>query len=186
MTKSSIINSTAVIAVVMIAMSRVIPHWPNFTPIMAVALVGGAMFGVKRFGFLIPLAAMVLSDLLLGVVMGWEYALHDTQLVIYGVLAVVYALGVWMKNDSSLKLVLGGGTLAAVLFFLVTNAAVWMFGTMYPHNLSGLMMSYAAGLAFYNDGGNFLLNGILSTWMFSGLILGATHLATKATRSLAQ
>ncbi|NQW30399.1 MAG: hypothetical protein HQ472_07800 [Ignavibacteria bacterium] len=186
MTKSSIVNYTVIGATVLIAVSRVIPHWPNFTPVMAVALLGGAIFGAKRYGFIIPLAAMVLSDLLLGLVMGWEYAFHDTQIVVYGLMAVIYGMGVWMRNDSPVKLVFGGGTAAAVLFFLVTNAAVWMFGSMYPHNLSGLMMSYSAGLAFYRDGGNFLFNAIASTWLFSGLVLVARAMAIRVSESTAQ
>ncbi len=48
------------------ALFRFIPHWPNFTPIAAMALFGGAYLGRKHLAFIIPFAAMFLSDLVLG------------------------------------------------------------------------------------------------------------------------
>ena len=48
------------------AASRLLPHPPNFTPIGAVALFGGACLADKRLAFLVPLAAMFLSDLVIG------------------------------------------------------------------------------------------------------------------------
>nr|HPM93307.1 hypothetical protein [Bacteroidales bacterium] len=43
------------------ALFRFIPHWPNFTPIAAMALFGGAYLGRKHLAFLLPFAAMFLS-----------------------------------------------------------------------------------------------------------------------------
>src|SRR5207247_2925737 len=45
------------------AASRLIPHPPNFTPIAAIALFGGAQFSSKRAALLVPLAGLFLSDL---------------------------------------------------------------------------------------------------------------------------
>ena len=52
--------------VLTVVASRWLPHPPNFTPIMALALFGGATFTTKRAAFLVPLIGLFLSDLALG------------------------------------------------------------------------------------------------------------------------
>lgn len=165
--------------IVVLAATRLLPHWPNVTPVMAMALMGGAAMMSARKAFLVPLAAMVLSDLALGAVMGWEYAIHGTQLFVYGGFVLVTWLGRSMRDSSRTMQVLGGGSLAAVAFFLITNGAVWLTGDMYPRTLTGLVMCYEAGLAFYRDGGNFFLNGLVSTWIFSAMIALAPAVGTR-------
>lgn len=165
------VNTAALIAIGAVALSRVIPHWPNFTPVMAIALVGGALFASRLTSIVVPVLAMALSDLVLGVVLGSEYALHGAQPWVYASVIGIAVMGHAMRQWSSTKLVLAGGTIAGVAFFLVTNFAVWFSGTMYPATLEGLVACYAAGLAFYRDGGNFLLNGIVSTWIYAATII---------------
>lgn len=156
--------------IVVLAATRLLPHWPNVTPVMAMALMGGAAMMSARKAFLVPLAAMVLSDLALGAVMGWDYAVHGTQPFVYASVLIVTLLGRTMRDSSKVMQVLGGGSAAAVLFFLITNGAVWLTGDMYPRTLAGLVLCYEAGLAFYRDGGNFFLNGLVSTWIFAAMI----------------
>ncbi|MBU3678346.1 MAG: hypothetical protein FGM32_01900 [Candidatus Kapabacteria bacterium] len=164
--------------IVSVAFTRLLPHWPNFTPVLAVALCGGMLYSDRR-SVLVPLFAMVLSDVAMGFAFGTEYALHTTQLYVYACLAGTALLGralATMKTPSAIVL---GGLASGIGFFLVTNAAVWMHGTMYPHNIEGLIACYGAGLAFYRDGGNFLLNGVISTWMFSAVIFGVRSLISR-------
>ena len=47
------------------AAMRLVPHIPNFTPVAALALFGGARFEKKFWDFALPLTAMLLSDVLL-------------------------------------------------------------------------------------------------------------------------
>jgi len=178
MFKSTKIDSTIITIIAVVALSRLIPHWPNFTPVMAIALVGGATLSRRSLAILVPLLAMVLSDVALGAVMGWEYALHGTQWAVYGAVAAIALMGRLFTDSSAVKTTFLGGTIAGVGFFLVTNFAVWLAGGFYPMTLEGLGMCYAAGLAFYRDGGNFLLNGIASTWLYVSLILGMLHVST--------
>ncbi|MEK6768780.1 MAG: DUF6580 family putative transport protein [Gemmatimonadota bacterium] len=72
------------------AASRLIPHPPNFAPIGAMALFGGACFAQKRWAFVMPLAAMFLSDLVLG--------LHRLMPVVYGSFALIVCLGFWLRR----------------------------------------------------------------------------------------
>ena len=52
--------------IVAAAAFRLLPHPPNFSPIAALALFGGAQFADRRAAFLVPLTAMFLGDLMLG------------------------------------------------------------------------------------------------------------------------
>ena len=66
------------------AFLRLIPHWPNFTPIAGIALFGGTYLVRKQLAFIIPFAAMLLSDLLLG--------FHQTMLAVYTSFALIVGI----------------------------------------------------------------------------------------------
>ncbi|MCI0658612.1 MAG: hypothetical protein L0170_16285, partial [Acidobacteria bacterium] len=67
----------AYLLIALATICRLIPHPPNFTPVLAVALFGGATLP-RRAALAIPLLAMLLSDLALGYPFGWM------NLVVYG------------------------------------------------------------------------------------------------------
>ncbi|MBC8101141.1 MAG: hypothetical protein H7Z41_00955, partial [Cytophagales bacterium] len=73
--------------IVLAALSRLLPHPPNFTPVAAMALFGAAMLPDKRLALLAPLAALLLSDLFLGFY-GWE-----GMASVYGATLLVGLLG---------------------------------------------------------------------------------------------
>src|ERR1700730_7429857 len=70
---------------------RLIPHPENFTPIMAVALFAGATLS-PRIAYVVPLAALMVSDLLLG------FPLDSMALVVYGCLFASVAIGQWLAK----------------------------------------------------------------------------------------
>ncbi|MCX6139968.1 MAG: hypothetical protein NTX15_03930 [Candidatus Kapabacteria bacterium] len=179
MKNQRLFDTTAMATIALVALSRLIPHWPNFTPVMAIALMGGVLFADRLRSLIVPIAAMILSDLALGVVFGSEYVLHGTQPWVYGSVIAISLFGHAIRSWKPAAVVLGGGTIAAIGFFIVTNFAVWISGTMYPHSIEGLVACYAAGLAFYRDGGNFLLNGILSTWLFASAVTVGVRFASR-------
>ena len=47
------------------ALTRLVPHPPNFTPVAAVALFGGAHFAGLLPALAVPLCAMLISDLMI-------------------------------------------------------------------------------------------------------------------------
>lgn len=173
------LDRTMMLTIAIVAAFRVIPHWPNFTPVMAIALVGGALASSRLRSMIVPIAAMMLSDLALGIALGTEYALHATQPWVYGSVIAIALMGNAMRSWSPSALILGGGTLAGLGFFLVTNFAVWFNGGFYPRTIEGLIACYAAGLAFYRDSGNFLLNGVVSTWAFASVMVFAPAVLRK-------
>jgi Family of unknown function (DUF6580) len=125
------------------ALSRLLPHVPNVTPITAVALFSGAYLADRRLAFLVPLAAMFVSDLILGFYGPGEMA------SVYLSFALVVALGLWVGQKRSALRIGSAAITASLLFFAITNFAVWAFGTLYPKSGAGLMECYIAALPFF-------------------------------------
>ena len=149
------IRNITIIGIILAAIiSRFIPHPPNFTPILAICLFGGAMFENKKLRFLIPFTIMFLSDLILG--------MHNTILWVYGSLLLIIGIGVLLHGRIKLLSVILGVSASSLLFFLVTNFGVWFGSVVYPQTLSGLATCYTAGIPF-------LKNTITSNLFFSGI-----------------
>jgi hypothetical protein len=146
------------------AMMRLIPHWPNFTPIAAIALFGGTFLKRKDLAFLVPVAAMLLSDLVIG--------FHSTMLPVYLSFIAIVGFGLLLQRGLTVVNTLSASIGASVLFYLVTNFASWTSGLMpYPMNAAGLLESYIAGLPF-------LFNGILGDLFYTSVLFGAVYFAT--------
>lgn len=142
---------------------RVLPHAPNFAPVGAIALYGGAAFRNRLSAFSIPIAALVLSDLFIGF-----YTL-PIMLSVYGSFLLAVGIGRWVRRRQTVVTVLAGALGSSLSFFLATNAAVWAFGSLYPKTAAGLFASYVAGLPFYR-------NTLLSDVFYSGVFFGLTAL----------
>src|SRR5260370_12883263 len=101
------------------AASRLIAQPPNFTPVAAMALFGGASFASKRAAFLVPLAGLFLSDLVLG--------FYRVTPVVYGSFALIVCLGFWLRPQQIVWRIAGATLAGAVIFFVLTNFGVWAF-----------------------------------------------------------
>jgi len=156
------------IGMIMVATAmRLFPHAPNFTPITAMALFGGACFADKRAAFLVPLVGLFLSDLLLG--------FYAQMPVVYGSFILIVCLGFWLRQRRNVSTIIGASVAAAVLFFVLTNLGVWAFSTLYPKTLAGLADCYVMAIPFF---GNTLLSSLLySAVLFGGLALAESRLA---------
>jgi hypothetical protein len=144
------------------AAMRIIPHWPNFTPIAAMALFSGTYLQKKHMAFIIPLAAMFISDLILG--------LHQWMLAVYASFALVVFIGIFIRKRVGIVSVLAASVISSLLFFIVTNFAIWLGSPYYPQNPAGLTECYMAGIPFLN-------NGILGDLFFNALFFGGFYLA---------
>lgn len=148
---------------ILAVLSRFMPHPPNFTPILAIALFGGAIFKNKKIALAVPILAVFMTDLVLG--------LHESMIPVYLCLGLFMYMGMNLKKNNS-KSIAVNSIGAAILFFIVTNFSVWAFGGMYAPNLSGLMESYALAIPFFNW-------SLISTLLFSGVLFGAYNLFEK-------
>lgn len=141
------------------AAARLLPHPPNVAPIAAMAIFAG-IYLQPRWSVLIPLVALFLSDILLG----W-YSL-PMMISVYASFLLSFAIGRVIRRTKNLTSLVLGVTVNAVLFFAITNWAVWAFGTMYPHTLSGLAESYIMALPFFR-------NSLLGDFFFTAILVGA-------------
>ncbi len=169
------------IAIVIAAISRLLPHLPNFTPIAAMALFGGAFITNKRLAFIIPMLAMFLSDCILQAISGIGF--HNTMFFVYGCFAVTVALGFYLRENTKAGRVALFSVISSVIFFVVTNFATWWLeGTngapMYPHTLQGLISCFVAAVPFYT-------NTFIGDLFYTGILFGSYYFAKSKFPSLA-
>ena len=139
--KNSIYLALGLVA--LLSLSRLIPHPPNFTPILGMAVFSGAIINKRFFAYLVPLLAMLLSDLYLG--------FHASMPIIYFSLAICVLIGTFIEArvttlNSFLSISLG-----VLAFFLITNFMVWYGSGMYESSISGLLTCYFMGLPFVQN-----------------------------------
>src|SRR4030067_2239479 len=130
-----LINPTLVIGLAVAA--RLLPHPPNFSPIAAMALFGGAYLS-PRYAILVPLLALFLSDLFIG------FYSPVVMISVYGSFVLTGALGIWLKKRRNPRNMVLAAVGSSLLFFLITNFAVWAAGA-YAREPSGLLQGYVAG-----------------------------------------
>lgn len=157
--------------ILLAALSRLIPHPPNFTPIAAMALFGGAYFINKKWSFGIPLLAMLISDIGLAFTMGYEFFTF-MRIVIYSGFILITMIGFLLRSKVKVLNVVLASLGGSVLFFIITNFAVWasVSHNLYPNNLAGLIECYIAGIPFFK-------NTLISALVYSGVLFGSFELA---------
>ena len=165
------IISVVAILVFITALTRLIPHEWNFSPIAAMALFGGAYFWNKKYALILPLLCLFISDLLLQgkFAMGLaEYpAFFSGTIWIYGTFLMIVGLGIVLFKNHKITLpkVIGGSIMASILFFVLTNFAAWATDHQYypVKNFESLMYAYELGIPFFRGTlvGDLVWSGVL-------------------------
>jgi hypothetical protein len=157
------------------AIYRLVPHPANAVPMGALALFAGASLP-RRWAWIVPIAAMGLSDLVLDSFYG-RALLDPTRFLIYATYAVTTLMGPLANRPKVGPWLLPVLSLAAsTLFFLTSNFGAWLIPEMnYPRNLAGLFASYVAGLAYID---RTVLADLIGTGVLFGL--GAALVRSKA------
>jgi hypothetical protein len=143
--------------VLLAALSRLIPHPLNFTPIGAMAIFGGACLADRRLALLLTLSAMFLSDLFIG--------LHIMTPVVYGSFALNVLLGRWLRSRRTVLSTAAITLLGSIQFFVVTNFAYWL--VYYPPTAEGFASCYVAALPFFQN--TLLGDAVFATALFGTL-----------------
>ena len=169
-------NNYSIISFILIALvlfSRLIPHQPNFTPLIPVVLFSSMMFKGKRY-ILIPILALFLSDVLLQYYGGYQYLFSSTFFWTYSSLFLVFLFSYFYNNKMTSRNVFINSFAGAVIFFLVSNFGVWISSSgFYPFNLSGLIACYTAAIPFFR-------NTLSSTVIYSAILFIPFLLKNKA------
>jgi hypothetical protein len=129
--------------VILGACARLLPHPWNFTPMMAIGLFAGTHARKTSTGILATVAALALSDAVMGFYSGFWY--------VYGAMLIPVLLGRLIRNRSGVGAIAATALASSVSFFLITNFMVWATGHLYARTIAGLMASYVAGIPFYQN-----------------------------------
>lgn len=165
-----------VIAILLAAFSRIFPHPPNFTPIAAMALFGGACFNDKRVAFIVPLISMALSDFTLHFISGIGW--HSTILYVYASFILITCIGIYLRRNMCVRNVILGSLISSIIFFLITNFGVWATEG-FTGGFSGLVTIYVLGIPFYNNDifGSFLFNTVAGDLFYCAILFGSFYVA---------
>ncbi|MBM9577555.1 hypothetical protein JWG45_10360 [Leptospira sp. 201903070] len=159
--KSLIVLSLILIAVA----SRYFPHPANFTPILAISLFAGAHFASKKLSLILPILALLISDLIIG--------FHDLMPVVYGMSLLLVVMGWQLRASLSVGRIALSSVIGSVAFFAVTNFFVWLTSGMYTLDLSGFVQCYIMAIPFFP-------NGLLGDLFYTSVLFGAFALIEKA------
>lgn len=160
------------IIILVAAVSRLIPHLPNLTPIAAIALFGGANFNNRWAAFLVPLSAMFLSDLFIGF-----YGIN--MIAVYFSFALIVFIGMFISQRQSVGSVATAAISSSFLFFAITNFAVWMGNPAFPQNVYGLIECYLVAIPFFQ-------NALIGDLLYSTVLFGGFYFASQKFPALAR
>lgn len=155
--------------ILLAALSRLLPHPPNFAPITALALFG-AVYLDRKHSFIVPIAAVLISDYFLG--------FYTSMMWVYASFLAVGVIGLWLRNHQGIVPTIGATLSGSILFFVVTNFGVWIsYEVSYPHTFAGLIECYVAAIPFFR-------NTLLGDAVYVGAMFGMYELAKKFLPSL--
>ena len=144
--------------ILILTFARLIPHPPNFTPIIAVAIISGYFFKNLNFSLIILLAAMLISDLFIG--------FYENVIFVYASLLLITFVFYKISNKINFKSLFVYGFAGSLIFFIVSNFGVWALGSpgvydiAYDKNFNGLLQCYVLAIPFFG-------NTFLSTVIFA-------------------
>ena len=163
--------------ILLVALSRLVPHPPNFLSVGGMALFGAAYYNRRYLSYLIPVIAMWLSDLAVNNILYAQYFDHFVWFYsgagfTYGAFLLIVLFGTFILKKVRITNLIAAALGASAIFFAVSNFGVWLSSGLYPHTASGLMSCYAAGLPFFQ-------NTLLGNLFYCGLLFGAFGLSVK-------
>lgn len=142
--------------------SRLLPHMANFSPLASIILFTGVYATNKKY-FILPFIALFISDIFIGFYK-WEIMLS-----VYLSLGLIYLLSYFVKKEKNILNITSATLASALLFFLITNLAVWYFGDWYTKDLAGLMLNYSLAIPFFKA-------TLASNIFYSSLMFGVYEL----------
>ena len=139
-----------------------LPLPPNVAPVSALAFLAAAYLP-RRWGWAVPIGLMAVSDMVIG---GYDLRI---MAAVYASFGLSFLLGLWLRSRRSIGRLATVALAGSIGFFLLTNAAVWLWGRLYLPTMAGLVQAYMAGLPFLR---NTVIGDLAYTFGFFGLAEG--------------
>lgn len=173
------------VAIILVAtafrfLAVIAPTLSNFSPVGTIALFGGAYFTKKQWAFIVPFAALWLSNLVLNNVFykqwypTFSFGFEPSVFIWF---ALVVLIGIVILKKVTIESLLTANVLGTIVFFVVSNFLVWTGGKMYPQTFEGLVSCYTMALPF-------LQNTLVSNLLFSAIMFGAFEYAKSTSKVL--
>ena len=122
--------------------ARLLPHAPGFLPVAASGLFAARVLRIPALAIMVPVLGMILSDVALP---GEDWRI---QAVGFAAIAIPAVAGIATRRWNSVLPTIATMAASSVLFWLLSNGAVWAFSGMYPLNGAGLTQCYILALPF--------------------------------------
>ena len=152
----------------LVSLTRIFPHPPNFTPILALAIFGGAYLPNRITAISLPIISMFISDLIIG--------FHSQIFTVYATIILLSILGHLMKTKNFKNFAITGFT-GSLIFFIITNFSVWLGGSLYPLTIDGIIQCYIMAIPFFH-------NTLISTMLFLTILFFGYTFAEKKISNL--
>ena len=144
---------------VALAASRFIPHPPNFTSLLALSFYVPVIFGIRFIPAI--LICFAITDYFLG--------FHLTTFFTWGSVIFIGLLSRYFNKNILVRV--SGALVGCCIFFIITNFGVWSLGS-YGYSIEGLLLCYTLAIPFFTY-------SLISTFIFSGIIVGQVPQATR-------
>ncbi len=169
-----------VMFVLLFALSRIPGVLPlNFSAAYAIAFCGGVYFS-GAMAWWLPLGTLAATDLLLNVFYYDQPVFSWYMLVKMLGFVVIVGLGRLFSRRANFLKLLGGGLLGAVLFYLITNTASWLYDPGYARTFAAWIQALTTGLPGLPPTWEFFRNTLLSGGLFTALFVGAMKLTAES------
>ena len=151
--------------ILVLALSRLVPHPPNFTPIIAAAIMSSYFFRNIYLSLLVLFISLLIADIVIG--------FYQNMIFVYLSLFLVAFVSFKITENITYKNLIFISFLGSFIFYLFSNFGVWLFGILYEKNINGLINCYILALPFFK-------NTLLSTVVFSyiGFLFGKIYYKT--------
>jgi hypothetical protein len=169
---STSLRSDLVIVTGLVALgvaARLLPHEPNFTPIAASTLFAATVLRTRILAFAVPMLAMLVSDAVIG------FDSSALTLTIYAMFLLPGLVAFMPDRVRAPGMFVPAIIAYSLLFFVVTNLAVWASSGMYPLTTAGLAACYAAALPF-------LPQSVIGDLFWAAVLFGGAALVQLAPR----
>lgn len=133
-----------------LALTRFLPHPPNFTSLITLSFYVPLIFGRKFI--LSVVLSFAITDIFLG--------LHSTVLFTWGSVFIIGMISTYFKKNLLTRMT--GAVTSVVIFFVITNLGILLINP-YDHNVGSLLDTFSLTIPFF-------LYSMISTIIFSIII----------------
>jgi hypothetical protein len=165
------------------ALSRLLPHPWNFTPMVGITLASAVFVNHKKFSFVLPLITWLITDLIVNGLLYPQnggvlsYFTSFTALGVYTSMMMIWGLGLILKNQVKIPIIIATSLSSSMIFYLISNSFVFIGNPYYTQNFSGWFQCMYMGIPFYQSEygalfGSFMLNGIMGDLFYTSVLFG--------------